>query len=1418
MKRIKKGFTLIELLASIGVIAVIILMATISYTQIRKNILNSQYNNLKILIEQTGVKYSSKTGYRNFFVQDLIDDGLLETDDTTNIYDPRDKSILNCHIVTVSEDDNGNLTGHLHNEDHREDGKCKTSDIDNYKGNLTLTAVIKGTNITYPGTGEVSNPNSIFPYITTDKWTNMQLTLTAVLDNKVTNEERNGGRFVWNKDANVVTEYPNNTMHTNNTGVFNDKYFVDFYTAAGDEYEANMNIKFDLESPVIYQEENNKPRLASGSSNSKWSRSKTVIMYATDKDGVGLQRVYVGRNACTSMKTNASLGQPAVPGMIQTVTVYDSVGATAENYHICAIDKLGNLVDGGTIAIAKIDNTPPDVEETFYAYNADYGMDAAKYYPTQPLDSFSNRDIDIANYHTGGWTATGHFYAFKITDTSSAYNQMRITVNYTPSEGEYKDALPYSEKRNRTLDDNNCFYDAFTGKGKRKMRYEICDGLNNCRIINITNDNVDKTAPATPTMNFIINATNGQVYPDNTWTNQTIIAARKTNAAAPTTTDKGSGVDRYQISQDNDTWVDYHYDGTNSLYAMSITGIHYRYFRAIDKVGNISGVKTLTAKIDKEKPTLNLQTYRYDNSGNASNKDKCTLCGDVITSYQSINHDNYSPTNPYIIGQSGKWYRYGAVFANSASDSGGSNVKSIKWSWAGYNSPTDPIIGQSDPNNIYNSTDSRTHTSNLGTTDYGWTITGQGYRRAQFIVTDNAGNTTTVNVVLLIDNSVPNIPTAVIRYGSSTGTVRPQNTSTYTNQSLWFGNLSATDTFSGVASYEYSSGSDCSATARPFNSLTWSHLYEDNTYTASFCIRAVDNVGLKSEWSKGWNIYIDKIPPSVPEMNFVTSGWNTYSSGWINADLYAARKKGTAADNAPYSTDNLSGIDMYQISKDGGSWTDYSYNSSADMYHMSTTGTNVRYFRAKDKAGNYSDAKRVYGYIDKEKPSVPTAEIRYGSSSGTLRPQNTSTYTNQSLWFGNFSATDQGSGVVNYEYSSGADCSATARPFNSLTWSHLYEDNTYTASFCIRAIDGVGLKSDWSKGWTIYIDKVPPYCTSSGDSTSWQKADRTIYYGCGDALSGCSSSAGGSKTINYTAKTDTIGSYGITDNAGNYTPCDSRTANVYVDKTAPKFVVKNDGTDITSNSTATVNNGKQLTLKCTEPSDQSGTSSRTLKVDEKQVTSGYDSSTYTFTLTGGTSPLSSGTSHTVSLTCTDKVNNSDTKTYTITVPSSGGGSCPGYRSTCVPKDNYLMAAQTAAVCSTCPYGYTYASNIGQNKVFGCKVTESTVSSATANFSTYFLNGISCPYNGTTYSLTKPKVAYTDTTNSYNYKYYSYNCTSGATGTCNGTTYATKCNSTSSDTVFYRYDGKTKYTCTLRTGAEFLSDSTAPFDIAVCCKY
>lgn len=82
----------------------------------------------------------------------------------------------------------------------------------------------------------------------------------------------------------------------------------------------------------------------------------------------------------------------------------------------------------------------------------------------------------------------------------------------------------------------------------------------------------------------------------------------------------------------------------------------------------------------------------------------------------------------------------------------------------------------------------------------------------------------------------------------------------------------------------------------------------------------------------------------------------------------------------------------------------------------------------------------------------------------------------------------------------------------------------------------------------IKVDKTPPVCVWSGESTSWIASSRTVSLQCrdGENESGCVKKDIWSNTFSSNTKEINI-SYTIKDNAGNETVCNKK-INVYVDK------------------------------------------------------------------------------------------------------------------------------------------------------------------------------------------------------------------------------------------------------------------------------
>ena len=122
----------------------------------------------------------------------------------------------------------------------------------------------------------------------------------------------------------------------------------------------------------------------------------------------------------------------------------------------------------------------------------------------------------------------------------------------------------------------------------------------------------DKTAPTAPiTMEYSFE--NWDRYTQGTWTNKSVYAAYASSDFSPSgATDSLSGVEKYQISDDNNTWIDYAYDDNNPMYRFTTQGTHIRYFRAVDKAGNAGPSINRTAQIDLTRPTLTVSPTSSD--------------------------------------------------------------------------------------------------------------------------------------------------------------------------------------------------------------------------------------------------------------------------------------------------------------------------------------------------------------------------------------------------------------------------------------------------------------------------------------------------------------------------------------------------------------------------------------------------------------------------------------------------------------------------------------------------------------------------------------------------------------------------------------------------------------------------------------
>lgn len=214
---------------------------------------------------------------------------------------------------------------------------------------------------------------------------------------------------------------------------------------------------------------------------------------------------------------------------------------------------------------------------------------------------------------------------------------------------------------------------------------------------------------------------------------------------------------------------------------------------------------------------------------------------------------------------------------------------------------------------------------------------------------------------------------------------------------------------------------------------------------------------------------IDTVAPSVPtyqiKYDHETGTVRPNSPDWTNRTLWWGNFSATDVGG--------SDIDHYEYSDQ---CTDRSSGKLAVSYLQDKTMAKTYCIRAVDRAGNESSwTSPIYFNIDKDVPSVPTSVVRYDSSSGTVRG-NSSVWTNRTLWWGDFKATDTGgSGFDHYEYSE----NCTENKSDNLQNSYTYSNNTKKV-YCIRSTDRAGNVSPWSDKYYFYVDKTGPIIRFDG--------------------------------------------------------------------------------------------------------------------------------------------------------------------------------------------------------------------------------------------------------------------------------------------------------------------------------------------------
>ena len=313
----KKGFTLMELLSVIVLLGIIITIGLFSISSIRKAILDRQYKNLKTEIELAAEKYYQDTENTFFYVQTLIDEGYIKTDNSSlNIYSPIDSNIMNCYTINI-------VDGKATLDDKNKNEECNAEIAGNYEIKIVR-----------------ENDK------TSDKWYKESEELSAV---KSDNSVDDSLIYTWTTDLNPNTiwdqrEFDLKNLLNEKGGVINDVFYVQANSVDKSYRSAGKRIKIDTVKPIIDNVN------ISGDQN-KWVKQRDVTIKAHDLGSGIVGYLFSDKADCSGNFEKLTKPQ-------NEFTLKRTFKSNGE-YYFCLIDDAGNISDSEKIVIQKVDGKPP---------------------------------------------------------------------------------------------------------------------------------------------------------------------------------------------------------------------------------------------------------------------------------------------------------------------------------------------------------------------------------------------------------------------------------------------------------------------------------------------------------------------------------------------------------------------------------------------------------------------------------------------------------------------------------------------------------------------------------------------------------------------------------------------------------------------------------------------------------------------------------------------------------------------------------------------------------------------------------------------------------------------------------------------------------------------------------------------------
>ena len=311
----KKAFTLTELIAVIVILSILVTLSVVIFMNIRNSVLQKEYDNLVVYLETKGVEYANDTHITTISVEDLIKEGYVKPDDESDIYDPRDRTSLNCYLVKMEFKDGEYVAKFGDNIGRNEDGTCKeytkTSDF----------KICKVDNGTCVDIGD-------------DEWFSDNITLGIKYRDIILDSD---AIYSWLTNTGFTSKGKNVTTEVNLIGDItykcevkikeNDKEIIG---------TAVKNVRIDKEKPVISEIK----------VDTNWSTNKTIEVIANDGMGSGIDGYAFAKDNGVCREFNNK----------NKLNVFEN-----GNYKICVKDKVGNISEVSNVSVSKIDKEYPKI-------------------------------------------------------------------------------------------------------------------------------------------------------------------------------------------------------------------------------------------------------------------------------------------------------------------------------------------------------------------------------------------------------------------------------------------------------------------------------------------------------------------------------------------------------------------------------------------------------------------------------------------------------------------------------------------------------------------------------------------------------------------------------------------------------------------------------------------------------------------------------------------------------------------------------------------------------------------------------------------------------------------------------------------------------------------------------------------------